>query len=209
MNTNIDVPLTPFRYPHFDHSQLMIDLRTQPKATILSAHCYFVGFRVSVVSGYDYYHALILAEDYEALNKGIEMERDQILAYYPHLYSMDIAPVYIRTMNSEDASLLSDEGRTLISDHLKQVLKKRDDHQFVILGLKGEQNMSCVELQSADAWTAMRSLKQQLSRIDSDQFKPLQVCQAHPVTSEFVTLFHQVAKRFAMLSEFESAGVMH
>lgn len=208
-NTSYNAPLAPLRYTHFDHSQLIIDVRTQPNAAILSSQCYFVGFRVSVVRGYDYFHALILAEESGTLAKGIEAERDHILSSYPYLYSRDVVPVYIRSMNSEDEDSLSDEGRVLMSDHLKVMVNKRDDDQYVILGLKDQNFIGCVEVQATDAWTAMCSLKSPGRCADADQFKPLQVCQAHPVTAEFVKLFLQVARRFTALSGLASSGMMH
>ena len=185
MNQQLDL-----RYSHFDCSRIFIDVRSKPLPEIEQEQCYFLGFRIAIVHGYRYHHALILADDYDSLIKGVKGEYKAIQERSSESLS-NIALVFMRNMAMHDHEMNMTIVNSNIQTETEKILNKRDDNQFTVLGLQED----VVRLMSTNASDALNAI--QLARSQSD--KLLEVCQAHPVTKEFDVLFKLAAHRIKCL----------
>lgn len=187
-----------FRYNHTDRSRVFRDLRSKPVPEITQEQCYFLGFRISIANDYLYHHALILADDHDSFNQGIKGEYDAILSRTSATYTSNIALVFVRNLLMQDPALINTVDSDNFKTETQKILSKRDDNQFIVLGMR-ESKVSLVSINTSDALTAFQLVRSKIGyQIDND-FKPLEVCQAHPVTKEFDALFQSAAKRIKCL----------
>jgi hypothetical protein len=187
-----------FRYNHTDRSRVFRDLRSKPVPEITQEQCYFLGFRISIANDYLYHHALILADDHDSFNQGIKGEYDAILSRTSATYTSNIALVFVRNLLMQDPALINTVDSDNFKTETQKILSKRDDNQFTVLGMR-ESKVSLVSINTSDALTAFQLVRSKIGyQIDND-FKPLEVCQAHPVTKEFDALFQSAAKRIKCL----------
>ena len=187
-----------FRYNHTDRSRVFRDLRSKPVPEITEEQCYFLGFRISIANDYLYHHALILADDHDSFNQGIKGEYDAILSRTSATYTSNIALVFVRNLLMQDPALINTVDSDNFKTETQKILSKRDDNQFIVLGMR-ESKVSLVSINASDALAAFQLVRSKIGyQIDND-FKPLEVCQAHPVTKEFDALFQSAAKRIKCL----------
>ena len=193
MNQPLDL-----RYSHSDRSRVFRDARSKPVPEIAQEQCYFLGFRISIANDYLYHHALILADDHDSFNQGIKGEYDAILSRTSATYTSNIALVFVRNLLMQDPALINTVDSDNFKTETQKILSKRDDNQFTVLGMR-ESKVSLVSINASDALAAFQLVRSKIGyQIDND-FKPLEVCQAHPVTKEFDALFQSAAKRIKCL----------
>ena len=186
------------RYTHTDRTRVFRDVRSKPMPQIAQEQCYFLGFRISIANDYRYHHALILADDHDSFIQGIKGECHAIHDRSSATYASDIALVFMRNLAMRDPDMNATIESYNIKTETQKILSKRDDNQFTVLGMR-ESKISLVSINASDALTAFQLVRSKIGyQIDND-FKPLEVCQAHPVTKEFDALFQSAAKRIKCL----------
>lgn len=195
-----------FRYNHTDRSRVFRDLRSKPVPEITQEQCYFLGFRISIANDYLYHHALILADDHDSFNQGIKGEYDAILSRTSATYTSNIALVFVRNLLMQDPALINTVDSDNFKTETQKILSKRDDNQFTVLGMR-ESKVSLVNINASDALAAFQLVRSKIGyQIDND-FKLLEVCQAHPVTKEFDALFQSAAKQIeCLIGSVQAAG---
>lgn len=193
MNSQLDL-----RYHHTEHSRVFRDVRNKPVAEIAPEQCYFLGFRISIANDYHYQHALVLADNYAALNRGVQEERDAIFCQSSATYARDITLVFVRNLEMFTPFMLDLAEHSSIQSDVQRVLSRRDDNQFTVLGQRGN-SVTLMSIQTSDALTAIQLAYNKTAHMSSDELKPLEVLQAHPVTQEFDVLFLATAKRIQYL----------
>lgn len=197
-----------FRYSHSDRTRVFRDMRKSPVPEISQEQCYFVGFRISIESSYRYHHALILADDHDSFVHGIRGEFNAILDQSPATYARDIALVFMRNLVMQDPAMIDSVDRCNIKTEIQKLLSKRDDNQFTVFGRLGE-SICLANANTSDALTAIQTARRKSAQLAGKNFRPLEVCQAHPVTKEFDTLFHTTSNRIMSLIGSVSAGDGH
>jgi hypothetical protein len=106
--------------------------------------------------------------------------------------------VFVRNLLMQDPALINTVDSDNFKTETQKILSKRDDNQFIVLGMR-ESKVSLVSINASDALAAFQLVRSKIGyQIDND-FKPLEVCQAHPVTKEFDALFQSAAKRIKCL----------
>jgi hypothetical protein len=173
-------------------------------------HCYFIGFRITAENAMRYSHALILADDYESLINGINEERNSILDHQLASSLSDIEPVFVRSLLMQDQVLIASIDAYGINTQIQEILSRRDDHRFAVLGMLGNEEICLIPEEAHDALAAMRLARWESIKLAVKNFQPLDVRQAHPVTREFDALFHQVAGWFIkLIGDSYGTGHMH
>lgn len=197
-----------FRYNHSDRTRVFRDVRKSPVPEIAQEQCYFVGLRISIESRYRYHHTLILADDHDSFVHGIKGEFNAILDQSPATYARDIALVFMRNLVMQDPAMIDSVDRCNIKTEIQKLLSKRDDNQFTVFGKLGE-SICLVNENTSDALAAIQTARRKSAQLTGKNFRPLEVCQAHPVTKEFDDLFHTTANRIMSLIGSVSAGDGH
>ncbi len=185
-------------------------MRKKHEMKIAREHCYFIGLRITAEYSMYYKHALILADDYESLVIGINEERNSILDQQQAMSLNDIEPVFVRSLLLQDQVMIASIDACGINVEIKKILSRRDDHQFTVFGMLGNEEICLIPEEAHDALTAMRLARWESIKLAEKNFQPLDVRQAHPATREFDALFHQVAGRFMKLvGDSYGTGHMH
>ncbi len=192
MNTQLD-----YHYHHSDQSRVFRDVRRKPAPEIAQDQCYFLGFRIAIANDYRYEHALILADDHDSLIQGIRGEIDAIQSRSSAAYARKIAVVFVRSLLMHDPAISSTVERLNMKAESREVLSRRDDNQFTLLHMR-EDRFRLAAIKTSDALAAIQ-LAHKSDQLAGNAFKPLEVCQAHPVTGEFDALFQSTAKRIQCL----------
>lgn len=189
-----------FRYSHLAQPRMIKDVRSKRTVEINLDQCYFLGFRISVQSGYLYHHAVIIADDWDSFLEGVAGEYNAILNQSLVSFTSDIAPVYVRSMMTLDPAVIDCADRENINKEIREGLARRDDDLFIVSGLVGDDKIGLMQVTSHNALTALESVRVMVSRQHSKTFTTLEVSQAHPVTSEFNALFKIASDRIMALA---------
>ncbi len=171
-----------FRYAHIDRTCVPRDVRRKAGQEIVREHCYFIGFRISAESGVHYQQALILADDHESLIDGIKEECNKILDQRLATSLNDIEPMFVRNMMMRDPAMIASINACGINTEIQEILSRRDDNQFTVFGMLGNEQICLIPEKAHDALTAMRLARWQSVKLAGKNFTPLDVRQAHPVT---------------------------
>lgn len=189
---------TQLRYTHIDHTRQIPDVRRKPVPDVALEQLYYLGFRYMIGNAYFYHHALIMADDYESLLDGINREQGAILDM-PEDFTRDVTLVFMRNLLTQSPNIMSAADKNFITAEINEGLSRRDDHQFMVLGLVGDKSFSLVREQAKNALLAIKQTRTLGTRNFGEAFLPIEVCQAHPVTHEFNRMFDAAAKRIKPL----------
>ncbi|OIQ98505.1 hypothetical protein GALL_194800 [mine drainage metagenome] len=190
-----------FRYIQANQSCVTRDMRKKHEMEIALEHSYFVGFRITAESVMSYQHTLILTDDYESLVIGICEERNMILDQQLATSLNDIEPVFVRSLLMQDQVMIAFIDAYGINTEIREILSRRDDHRFTVLGMLGNEEICLIPENAHDALAAMRLARWESIKLAAKVFQPLDVRQAHPVTREFEIRFHRVVDQFMELLE--------
>lgn len=196
-------PQINLRYPHSDHPPVLRDMRKQNVAEIKLEQCYLVGFRISTDTCYRYHRSLLLADNYDSLLQGIKAAHNAILDKQYDLFESDVSLIFVRSLMMQSEAVVNSVKINNIQAETQEILSRRDDNKFAVFGLLGDG----IFLEQVNATNALAAIKLARSRCPTESisgFLPLEICQAHPVTKEFDTLFLTVANQ---LKSLISAGL--
>ncbi|MEI7843876.1 MAG: hypothetical protein WCI39_12705 [Gallionellaceae bacterium] len=207
MNTS----LPPYHYQHLEPPRVLKDLREERTAEIYPAQVFFVGFKISILSGDRYHHAMILADNYPQLKRGIAIEREAIVDRSLVKFTSDISVIFLRNLMMLDPALIDVTERSNINNEIQEALAKRNDDQFVVYGMIGEKQVCLLRAASRDGLSAIEMSKEKLSSENAKEFIPLELCQAHPVRFDFEEKFKLAAKRYRALmdSQYATSSYRH
>ncbi|MGA8864348.1 MAG: hypothetical protein WBM09_11675 [Gallionella sp.] len=202
-------PQLNLHYRHSDQSRVFRDVRRKPVPDIAQDQCYFLGFRIAIAHDYRYEHALIVADDHDSLIQGIRAEINAIQGRSSAAYASDIAVVFVRSLLMHDPAISSTVERLNMKAESREVLSRRDDNQFTLLHRR-QDRFRLAAIKTSDALAAIQHAHKS-DQLAGNDFKPLEVCQAHPVTTEFEALFQSTAKRIQCLigSMPVEGGLLH
>ncbi len=203
MNQPLDL-----RYSHSDRSRVFRDVRSKPVPEIAQEQCYFLGFRISIAiaNDYRYHHALILADDHDSFIQGIKGECKAIHDRSSATYASDIALVFVRNLAMRDPAMNVTIESSNIKTETQKILSKRNDNQFTVLAMRGN-TISLLTTHAPDALAAIQLACSNSEHLAEESFKPLEVCQAHPVTKEFDALFQSAAQQIeCLIGSAQAAG---
>jgi hypothetical protein len=189
---------TNFYYTHRDRTLRPLDKRRHFTKPIVLEQFYFVGYRIEVDFETHYQHALLIADDYEALINGHEELLKMIVREYVATPPFEISLVYLRSLKMLDPCLLKSLAENGIQQEVEALLVKRDDDRYAAIGLVSDQ-LELYPLKATDALAALRVARLNFVKHFAKYFMPLSVSQAHPVTKEFDRHFNVVSQRVTTL----------
>jgi hypothetical protein len=202
--------LDKFQHTHLHNPSQLRDARSNPVVMIDCDHCYFVGFRINTSCGDIYHHAMIAADNEDALYEGLAAEYNY-LARFLKVKPDDIAVVFLRNLMMHDPELVDATERFNINKEIKEGIERHDARSFIVYGFVGDKvgdrTICLMEVKSQNAMTAINTMKAMVQEQRAESFDPLEVCLSHPVTPEFDVLFQQAVTQIGMLpSTAEAAG---
>lgn len=201
---------TSLRYIHTDSARMPRDMRRESTPEISLEQYYFVGYRIDTANAYRYHHALLLADSHDALIEGIKAENATIAARHA-IPVNNIAPVFVRNLMMLDPASIQSADSHQIREDIQAGLARRDDNQFMVFGMAGEQRVLLNTESTQDALLAIWLTRWKCAMRLAKDFRTMEVCQAHPVTREFDALFHETAKRVKQLarSQLAEGSLLH
>ena len=199
------------RYAHADHTRVLQDVRRNKLSEIIWSQVYYVGFRISTGGMDRYRHALLLADNYDALLEGIAGEFNAIREQSSATSSGTIRLVFMRNLMTHDPEVMASAECQNITTEIRDELSRQNDSQYLVFGMVGEHKICLIKIAVGDALMAVHQAR--LASMDHfrAEFTPLEVCQAHPVTVECYALFDATAERIKPLvsSEPSCNGYRH
>lgn len=194
------------RHAHTDCTQVMKDARKHPTPKISFSHIYFAGFRINSGMTVRYHHALIMADDFGSFLNGVAREFNEIMEPKPGPALKDISLMFLRNMMLIDPELSSAAESQNITTEIKEILSQRDDSQYLVFGLIGNERICLVKVQADNALLAIEFARRSVMAKYQQEMLPLEVCQPHPVTAECYELFDAAAIRVRHLINDDSPG---
>ena len=191
-------PQTTLRYPHSAHPPLLRDMRKQHDVEINLDHCYFMGFRISTDTDSRYHHSLLLADDYDSLLQGIKTTLNTLLEKQCHYFDCDVALIFLRSLKIQSAAIAHSRQGHKMETEMQNMLSRRDDHKFAVFGMFDD-GVFLEQTYARDALAAIELAYSRCPKESQKEFLPLEICQAHPVTKEFDSLFLLVAHQLKRL----------
>lgn len=187
------------RYTHADHTRVLRDVRKNRLAEADYAQIYYLGFRISAEGKEHYHHALVLADDYDAFLDGVAGEFNTIRDQSSMPSFNGIALVFVRNLMMQDPEMVDSTNHQSITSDIQEKLSTRNDDQYLVFGMVGGHKICLIELYNCDALLAIHRARTMIMEQHHEEFKPLEVCQAHPVTAECYALFDAAAGRIKSL----------
>lgn len=194
------------RYAHTDRTRVLKDVRKKRTSELALDQIYFVGFRINGGRDGRYHHALIIADDYDSFLDGIAGEFNAILSQPSAASVKDIALVFVRNLMILDPELVAAAESQNITSEIQEELIRRDDNQYLVYGLIGEERICLVKVKASDALLAIDRARRSVMAKHQKELLPLEVCQPHPVTAECCALFDATAERIKPLLNGESTS---
>lgn len=194
------------RYTHADHTRVLRDVRREQMPEVKWAHVYYVGFRILADSDERYHHALILADDYGTFLDGVAGEFNAIRGQSTAISFNDISLVFVRNLMACDPEMVASANAQNITLGIRDDLSRCDDNEYLVFGMVGESRICLIQANACDALTAIHRARSKSIEQFKDEFMPLEVCQAHPVTAECYALFDTAAERIKSLIDGVSTG---
>ena len=194
------------RYIHADHTSVLKDVRREQTSEVKWAHVYYVGFRISAGRDERYHHALILADDYDIFLDGVAGEYNAIRKLSRTTSFNDISLVFVRNLMRIDPDIVASADSQSITSDIRDELSRCDKNEYLVFGLVGEQKICLVQVNNCEALLAIDRVRTMCMDKFKEEFMPLEVCQAHPVTTECYALFDAAAERIKALVSNLSAG---
>ena len=191
-------PQTTLRYPHSDHPPVLQDMRKQSGAEIKLEQCYFVGFRISTDTCYRYHRSLLLADDYDSLLLGIKSVHNDLLYKQCNIFDCDVDLIFMRSLKMQNTAIINSRKNHKMDTEMHNILSRRDDNKFTVFGLLGD-GVFQEQTYARDALAAIELAYSKCPKEFIQDFLPLEICQAHPVTKEFDSLFLDVAHQLEKL----------
>ncbi len=192
-------PPMQLRYRHDDHTRELRDVRKTRSVEVPCEQVFFVVFRVWFLNELHYHHALILADDYESFAEGIAGEVQFIMDHQFACYKIDVSLVFVRNLMMQRQDIKDAAIEMDITTDIRKGIAKRNDEMFMALGLVGDKELSLIKVVAVDALKAIECASMECLHQNRDKFTPVEICQAHPVTSECYALFDVAAARIKAL----------
>lgn len=187
------------RYRHDDHTRYLRDVRKTRSVEVPCEQVFFVVFRVWFENELHYHHALILADDNESFAKGIAGEVKSIKERQVARYKMDVSLVFVRNLMMLRPDIKDAVMQMEITTGILKGISRRNDDMFMALGVAGDKELSLTQVEANDALKAIECARRNCPYQNQDEFTLMEICQAHPVTSECYALFEVAAARIKAL----------
>ena len=172
------------RYAHADHTRVLRDVRRNRLSEIIWNQVYYVGFRISTGEVDRYRHALLLADNYDALLDGIAGEFNAIREQSSATSFGTIRLVFMRNLMTLDPDVMASAECQNITTEIRDELSRQNDSQYLVFGMVGEHKICLIKVAVGDALMAIHQARSASMGKFKAEFTPLEVCQAHPVTAE-------------------------
>jgi hypothetical protein len=201
----------PLRYHHDDHTRELRDVRKSRSVEVPSEQVFFVVFRVWYVNELHYHHALILADGHESFADGIAGEIQFIVDHKFARYKIDISLVFVRSLMMQRQDIKELAMQMDITTGIRKGISRRNDDKFMAFGLVGDKDLSLIKVEADDALKAIECARTKCLNQHQKKFTPMEICQAHPVTSECYALFDVAAARIKALIDAKPCndGYLH
>jgi hypothetical protein len=195
-----------YGFEHRGDARVFRDVRHNPGSTVLWDHCYFVGFRVATADGEHYRHALLIADSHDAFVTGLSQEYLAMVDHVAVRSKRDISLVFMHNLMSRESGLMDAAGPYQVAvDHARPIVRSGNG-RFAVVGLSESLRLCVLEVETDNALQAIDDANVLVLEQLDERFKPVLVCQAHPVTLEFYALLEQAVERFRHLVGVVSAG---
>ncbi len=196
--------LLQFQHTHLHYTRPLRDVRSKPTYQIDSVHCYFVGFRITTKVGDVYHHAMIAADNEDALYDGLAAEYNMLALHLNVTSSSHISVIFIRNLMMQDPELVDCAEREGINKEIQDGIARHDERSFIVYGLIGERvgsrQICLMEVTTQNALTAINTMNILTRQQYDEPFSPLEVSQSHPVIAEFDVLFQKAVAQINLLT---------
>lgn len=199
-------PITQLHYAHSDRTRQLKDVRKRRSSEIAQDQIYFVGFRIESGREIRYLHALIMADDYDSFLNGVAAEINTILDQSTVTRARDISLVFVRNLMILDPELAAATASQNIARDIQVELTRRDDDQYLVYCMAGEEKVCLIKLKAGNALLAIGKARQAVMAKYQKELLLLEVCQLHPVTAECHALFAATAERIKPFLNSDVAG---